>query len=66
MVVCSITCTELRTGVTGLLIAWEKGYRRVQVQLDSRCAAILVHHEEEGVHHHSTVVDQIHELMQRT
>ncbi|CAN1170839.1 hypothetical protein LINPERHAP2_LOCUS29222 [Linum perenne] len=29
--VCSITRAELRAAMTGLLIAWEKGYRRVHV-----------------------------------
>ncbi|CAN1174716.1 hypothetical protein LINPERHAP2_LOCUS31491, partial [Linum perenne] len=34
--VCSITRAELGAAVTDLLVAWEKGYQRVRVQLDSR------------------------------
>ncbi|CAN1288328.1 Probable receptor-like protein kinase At1g11050 [Linum perenne] len=35
IVVCSTTMTGLRATGTGLLIAWEKGYQRVHVNLDS-------------------------------
>ncbi|CAN1799142.1 Putative ribonuclease H protein At1g65750 [Linum perenne] len=32
---CSITRAELRGAVSGLQLAWERGYRKIQLQLDS-------------------------------
>ncbi|CAN1176386.1 hypothetical protein LINPERHAP2_LOCUS32506, partial [Linum perenne] len=61
MGVCSITRAELRAVVTGLLIAWEKGYRRVHVQLNSHRALALIRREEEGIYHHY-VVYLLHEF----
>ncbi|CAN0901341.1 hypothetical protein LINGRAHAP2_LOCUS21367, partial [Linum grandiflorum] len=40
--ICSITRAELGALVTGLQISWERGYRRVRVQLDSRVAIQLL------------------------
>ncbi|CAI0421511.1 unnamed protein product [Linum tenue] len=35
---CSITRAELRGVMEGLQLAWDMGFRRVRVELDSRCA----------------------------
>ncbi|CAN0881248.1 Putative ribonuclease H protein At1g65750 [Linum grandiflorum] len=50
--ICSITRAELRAVVTGLQIAWERGYRRVRVQLDSRAAFQLLLGDGELTHQH--------------
>ncbi|CAN1242857.1 hypothetical protein LINPERPRIM_LOCUS5476 [Linum perenne] len=39
---CSITRVELRDIVSGLQLAWNLGFRRVHLQLDSRCAVQLL------------------------
>ncbi|CAN1131981.1 hypothetical protein LINPERPRIM_LOCUS14129 [Linum perenne] len=36
--ICSITSAKLRGLLTGLKIVWDKGFQRIQVQLDSRPA----------------------------
>ncbi|CAN1241241.1 hypothetical protein LINPERPRIM_LOCUS4882 [Linum perenne] len=33
---CSITRAEWKGVVSGLQLAWEQGYRKIQLQLDSR------------------------------
>ncbi|CAN0923024.1 hypothetical protein LINGRAHAP2_LOCUS33365 [Linum grandiflorum] len=48
--VCSITRAELRADVTGLNIASKSRYRRVQVQLDSRCALQLIRQATGEIH----------------
>ncbi|CAN1194204.1 hypothetical protein LINPERHAP2_LOCUS42433 [Linum perenne] len=40
--ICSITRAELRGVMTGLQIAWDRGFRRIIVQLDSRVAVQLL------------------------
>ncbi|CAN1121084.1 Putative ribonuclease H protein At1g65750 [Linum perenne] len=40
--ICSITRAELRGAMTGLQIAWDRGFRRIIVQLDSRVAVQLL------------------------
>ncbi|CAN0929412.1 hypothetical protein LINGRAHAP2_LOCUS37055, partial [Linum grandiflorum] len=47
---------ELRAVVTGLQFAWEKGYRKVRVQLDSQAAIELMLAEGELTHQHSSEV----------
>ncbi|CAN0892824.1 hypothetical protein LINGRAHAP2_LOCUS17793 [Linum grandiflorum] len=49
----------------GLNIAREKGYRRVQVQLDSRCALQLIRRVTRKIHQYIAMVDKIRELMRR-
>ncbi|CAN0928257.1 Putative ribonuclease H protein At1g65750, partial [Linum grandiflorum] len=49
---CLITKAELRADVTGLQITWERGYRRVPVELDSRAAIQLLLRDGELTHQH--------------
>ncbi|CAN0928258.1 hypothetical protein LINGRAHAP2_LOCUS36371, partial [Linum grandiflorum] len=51
---CLITKAELRADVTGLQITWERGYRRVPVELDSRAAIQLLLRDGELTHQHSS------------
>ncbi|CAN1139586.1 hypothetical protein LINPERPRIM_LOCUS23954, partial [Linum perenne] len=39
---CSITRAEMRGVVSGLQLAWERGYRKIQLQLDSKCVIHLL------------------------
>ncbi|CAN1183028.1 Putative ribonuclease H protein At1g65750 [Linum perenne] len=50
---CSITRAELRGVVLGLQLAWERGYRKIQLQLDSQCAVLLL--QGEGLEDHAHV-----------
>ncbi|CAN1127783.1 Putative ribonuclease H protein At1g65750 [Linum perenne] len=50
---CSITMAELRGAVSGLQLAWERGYRKIQLQLDSQCAIHLL--QGEGLDDHAHV-----------
>ncbi|CAN1347081.1 Putative ribonuclease H protein At1g65750, partial [Linum perenne] len=50
---CSITRAELRGVVSGLQLAWERGYRKIQLQLDSQCVVQLL--QGEGLDDHAHV-----------
>ncbi|CAN1249089.1 Putative ribonuclease H protein At1g65750 [Linum perenne] len=50
---CSITRAELRGAVSGLQLAWERGYRKIPLQLDSQCAVRLL--QAEGLDDHAHV-----------
>ncbi|CAN1144666.1 Putative ribonuclease H protein At1g65750 [Linum perenne] len=62
---CSIMRAELRAADIGLMIAWDKGYKKVHLQLDSLAAitAILGHSEEDL--RHGRTLDRIKELRMR-
>ncbi|CAN1296417.1 Putative ribonuclease H protein At1g65750, partial [Linum perenne] len=60
----SITKAELRA-VTGLHITWERGYRKVQMQLESRAAIQLLMGDGEATHQHSSEVASFRELLDR-
>ncbi|CAN1126972.1 Putative ribonuclease H protein At1g65750 [Linum perenne] len=57
--------SELRASEIGLMIAWDRGYRKVHLQLDSLAAitAILGHSEEDS--RHGRTLDSIKELRMR-
>ncbi|CAN0926225.1 hypothetical protein LINGRAHAP2_LOCUS35218 [Linum grandiflorum] len=59
----SITRTELRSSVTGLLIVWDRGYRCVRVQLDSRAAIQLLLGDGELAHQHTSEVASFREML---
>ncbi|CAN1185726.1 Putative ribonuclease H protein At1g65750 [Linum perenne] len=40
--ICLITRAELRGDVSGLQLAWDRGFRKVQLQIDSQCAVLLL------------------------
>ncbi|CAN1283004.1 Putative ribonuclease H protein At1g65750 [Linum perenne] len=53
---CSITRAELRGAVSGLQLAWERGYRKIQLQLDSQCAVQLLQGDDLEDHAHATTI----------
>ncbi|CAN1743220.1 Putative ribonuclease H protein At1g65750 [Linum perenne] len=62
---CSITRAELRGAVHGLSIAWNLGYRRVLVQMDSAAAIAILEAKGEIDHQHAMEVIQYRELLTR-
>ncbi|CAN1197404.1 Putative ribonuclease H protein At1g65750, partial [Linum perenne] len=63
--VCSIMKAELRAAEFGLVIAWDKGFMKIHLQLDSLAAitASLGDHEEDS--RHGRTLDSINELRGR-
>ncbi|CAN1795223.1 Putative ribonuclease H protein At1g65750 [Linum perenne] len=62
---CTITRAELRSVVKGLNLAWNSGYRRVAVQVDSLCAVQLLSNPADSDHQHASIIAQFLELKQR-
>ncbi|CAN1175298.1 Putative ribonuclease H protein At1g65750 [Linum perenne] len=62
---CSITRAELRGAVEGLKRAWEAGYRRIMLRLDSRAAISLLTADRDTSHQHGMEVLQYQELCRR-
>ncbi|CAI0404027.1 unnamed protein product [Linum tenue] len=60
--ICSITRAELRGAVEGLQLAWDLGYRRVRVELDSRCGIHLISSNANPDHHHVSIIDRLQAL----
>ncbi|CAN0854912.1 Putative ribonuclease H protein At1g65750 [Linum grandiflorum] len=53
---CSITRAEIRGAIHGLILAWDKGFRRVHLQLDSSCAlAFLLGDPPDDAKHRSCI-----------
>ncbi|CAN1788455.1 Putative ribonuclease H protein At1g65750 [Linum perenne] len=52
---CSITRAELRGALTGLRTAWERGFRKVELQVDS--TAVVALFNEEGVPNHQNAME---------
>ncbi|CAN1291604.1 Putative ribonuclease H protein At1g65750, partial [Linum perenne] len=50
--ICSIIRAELRGVVSGLQLAWDRGYRKVQLQIDSQCAVLLLQSDDRTDHLH--------------
>ncbi|CAN1172815.1 Putative ribonuclease H protein At1g65750 [Linum perenne] len=62
---CSITRAELRDAVSGLQLAWERGYRKIQLQLDSQCVVQLLQGEGLDDHAHAATISTATELLRR-
>ncbi|CAN1147577.1 Putative ribonuclease H protein At1g65750 [Linum perenne] len=62
---CSITRAELRGAITGLRTAWDLGFRKVEVQVDSMAVLALVNSAENPVHQHTLEVLDIHDLLRK-
>ncbi|CAN1342707.1 Putative ribonuclease H protein At1g65750, partial [Linum perenne] len=63
--ICSITRAELRGAMIGLQIAWDRGFRRIIVQLDSRVAVQLLLGDGEDSHQHSSEIASFREMLDR-
>ncbi|CAN1193141.1 Putative ribonuclease H protein At1g65750 [Linum perenne] len=62
---CSITRAELHGAIRGLEIVWDKGYKRVFVQLDSLAAVSLLNNDAVTDHLHGLEVIKFRELWDR-
>ncbi|CAN1822235.1 Putative ribonuclease H protein At1g65750, partial [Linum perenne] len=62
---CSITRAELRGSVEELTRAWDAGFRKVILQLDSKVAIALMSNSTETAHQHGMEVIQFRELSNR-
>ncbi|CAN1178535.1 Putative ribonuclease H protein At1g65750, partial [Linum perenne] len=62
---CSITRAEMRGAIQGLEYAWDKGYRRIFVKLDSMAAINLLTSTEDIEHQHRMEVIRFRELRDR-
>ncbi|CAI0456412.1 unnamed protein product [Linum tenue] len=60
---CSITSAELKGAVTGLRIAWERGYRRVHLNLDSTTAISIIKNHSETDHSHGIIAKEFEFLL---
>ncbi|CAI0458485.1 unnamed protein product [Linum tenue] len=63
--VCSITRAELRGAVEGLQLAWNLGYRRIRLEVDSQCAIQLLRSQDNPDHQHAAIIHRFQEMLQR-
>ncbi|CAN1822238.1 Putative ribonuclease H protein At1g65750 [Linum perenne] len=62
---CSITRAELRGSVEELTRAWDAGFRKVILQLDSKVAIALMSNSTETAHQHGMEVIQFRSMLRR-
>ncbi|CAI0429676.1 unnamed protein product, partial [Linum tenue] len=48
-----------------LQLAWDTGFRRVCVQIDSHCAVQLLQSTDSSDHHYMATISRFHELLKR-
>ncbi|CAN1176559.1 Putative ribonuclease H protein At1g65750 [Linum perenne] len=63
--VCSITRAELRGAIRGLEIAWDNGFRHVELQIDSMAVVALLNSQAATDHQHGMEIIQFRELRDR-
>ncbi|CAN1841153.1 Putative ribonuclease H protein At1g65750 [Linum perenne] len=62
---CSITRAEIRGASEGLRRAWDAGFRRVELQIDSRVAITLLNSDDRLRTQHGLEIDKFKELKNR-
>ncbi|CAN1775327.1 Putative ribonuclease H protein At1g65750, partial [Linum perenne] len=62
---CSIMRAELRAAEIGLKIAWDMGYKKVHLQLDSLAAVTAILGDQEEDSRHGRTLESIDELRNR-
>ncbi|CAI0410339.1 unnamed protein product [Linum tenue] len=62
---CSITRAELRGALEGLRIAWRRGFKKIQLNLDSSTAINIIKNWADNDHNHGLIAQQIGELLSR-
>ncbi|CAL1352532.1 unnamed protein product [Linum trigynum] len=62
---CSITAAELKGAAVGLEIAWEKGFRHVELKLDSTTAITIMKNRSDDDHRHGLLAQHISNLLNR-
>ncbi|CAN1156272.1 hypothetical protein LINPERHAP1_LOCUS8824 [Linum perenne] len=59
---CSITRAEMRGAIEGLKIAWEAGFRKIILQMDSMAAISLLSNGDETRHQDGMETAEFQEL----
>ncbi|CAN1274431.1 Putative ribonuclease H protein At1g65750, partial [Linum perenne] len=59
---CSIMRAELRAAEIGLMIVWDRGFKKVHLQLDSLAAVTTILGNSEDDSRHGRMLDNIDEL----
>ncbi|CAI0459471.1 unnamed protein product [Linum tenue] len=62
---CTITRAEIWGALKGLEIAWDAGYRRVELQLDSQTAITLLQDTGSHSHQHASLTLAFQSLLRR-
>ncbi|CAN1120234.1 Putative ribonuclease H protein At1g65750, partial [Linum perenne] len=62
---CSIVRAEMWGVVEGLMLAWDKGIRKLKLQSDSTLAVQLLSNMDQAKHQHSNLIRRFQELMSR-
>ncbi|KAH9699193.1 putative ribonuclease H protein [Citrus sinensis] len=63
--VCSVTSAELWGLFHGLSIAWQYGFRKVYVEVDSMCVMKLISNSNPPINEHFTLIREIQALLRR-
>ncbi|KAK9190090.1 hypothetical protein WN943_018691 [Citrus x changshan-huyou] len=63
--VCSVTSAELWGLFHGLSIAWQYGFRRVYMEVDSMCVMKLISNLNPPINEHFTLIQEIQALLRR-
>ncbi|CAI0468391.1 unnamed protein product [Linum tenue] len=61
--VCSITSAELKGAAEGLRLAYNKGYKKVQLNLDSSTAVAIIKNHKDENHRHGIFANQFNFLL---
>ena len=61
----SITAAELWGVFEGLSLAWDLGFKKIELKSDSRCAIVLLQQNGTSKHKHSHLVHAILSLLQQ-
>ncbi|CAN1781224.1 Putative ribonuclease H protein At1g65750 [Linum perenne] len=56
---------ELRGIIDGMLLAWEKGVRKLMIQTDLRAAVEILLNDSDLAHRHASLVEQFSSLKNR-
>ncbi|CAI0471250.1 unnamed protein product [Linum tenue] len=62
---CSITSAELKGAMEGLKIAWDEGYRKIELNLDSETAISIINNHLDDEHRHGQAAVQFRNLLDR-
>ncbi|CAI0454456.1 unnamed protein product [Linum tenue] len=62
---CSIAAAELKGAIVGLQLAWEKGYRKVQLKMDSTITIAIIWDRSDDDHRHGLLEKQVNHLLER-
>ena len=63
--VCPITVVEARGVYYALLLAWNKGFRRIVLEMDSTSVIALIHREPNDRHPYASVLNSVRSLLKR-